>query len=175
MVQHQRVKNLAVKENINTQQAGLSNVIVTDSHNDKAEREFLELLKIKKELGVISEEDIKQLVPGNTDPVERLTIDILKNLNKYSSASAEFKEICQVMQSTSRVQMAKKLAERYVAASQLKRIVARTIGRPQNELGSVGDSFVAADLGRQAANLGASDPMRSQSAADRDAFTASQQ
>ena len=76
MVQHQRVKNLAVKENINTQQAGLSNIIVTDSHNDKAEREFLELLKIKKELGVISEEDIKQLVPGNTDPVERLTIDI---------------------------------------------------------------------------------------------------
>ena len=85
MVQHQRVKNLAVKENINTQQAGLSNVIVTDSHNDKAEREFLELLKIKKELGVISEEDIKQLVPGNTDPVERLTIDILKNLNKYTA------------------------------------------------------------------------------------------
>ena len=71
--------------------------------------------------------------------------------------------------------MAKKLAERYVAASQLKRIVARTIGRPQNELGSVGDSFVAADLGRQAANLGAADPMRSQSAADQEAFTASQQ
>jgi hypothetical protein len=84
MAPPQRSKNLRVAENVSSDQAALRNLIVTDDHSDEREYKFLRLLREKKELGILTQTDIDDLVVRD-DPVETLTLKILKRLNKMST------------------------------------------------------------------------------------------
>ena len=77
MAPPQRSKNLRVAENVSSDQAALRNLIVTDDHSDEREFKFLRLLHQKKELGILSQDDINDLIVRD-DPVETLTLKILK-------------------------------------------------------------------------------------------------
>ena len=146
MAPPQRQKNLRVHESTNSEQMALRNIIVNDSTSDDKELKFLELLSKKVELGILSQSDVDGLVLKG-DPVEKLTIKILKNLNKFSTYSAQFQQIAAVMGSTSRIDIAKKLAERYVSSAALKNVVRQVVN--QKDLGSLGELELGEDLGRQ--------------------------
>ena len=146
MAPPQRSKNLRVAENVSSDQAALRNLIVTDDHSDEREYKFLRLLREKKELGILTQTDIDDLVVRD-DPVETLTLKILKRLNKMSTYSADFLQISNVMGSNSRQVIAKKLAERYVASAALKNVVRKVVG--QTDLSSIGEVELGEDLGKQ--------------------------
>jgi hypothetical protein len=148
MAPPQRSKNLRVAENVSSDQAALRNLIVTDDHSDEREYKFLRLLREKKELGILSQDDIDDLVVRD-DPVETLTLKILKRLNKMSTYSADFLQISNVMGSNSRQVIAKKLAERYVASAALKNVVRKVVG--QTDLSSIGEEELGQDLGKEGA------------------------
>ena len=146
MAPPQRSKNLRVAENVSSDQAALRNLIVTDDHSDEREFKFLRLLHQKKELGILSQDDINDLIVRD-DPVETLTLKILKRLNKMSTYSADFLQISNVMGSNSRQVIAKKLAERYVASAALKNVVRKVVG--QTDLSSIGEEELGKDLGKE--------------------------
>ena len=77
MAPPQRQKNLRVHESINSDQAALRNIIVHDDVSDEKELKFLQLLEAKEKLGILSREDIQELVVLD-DPVETLTLKILR-------------------------------------------------------------------------------------------------
>ena len=145
MAPPQRQKNLKVAESINSDQAALRNIIVHDDVSDEKELKFLQLLEAKEKLGILSREDIQELVVLD-DPVETLTLKILKRLNKMSTYDPGFQQICSVMGSNSRQEIAKKLASRYVASAALKNVVRRVVG--QTDLSSLGEEELGADLGK---------------------------
>ena len=58
MAPPQRSKNLRVAENVSSDQAVLRNLIVTDDHSNEREYKFLRLLREKKELGILTQDDI---------------------------------------------------------------------------------------------------------------------
>jgi len=146
MAPPQRSKNLRVAENVSSDQAALRNLIVTDDHSDEREYKFLRLLHQKKELGILSQDDINDLIVRD-DPIETLTLKILKRLNKMSTYSADFLQISNVMGSNSRQVIAKKLAERYVASAALKNVVRKVVG--QTDLSSIGEEELGQDLGKE--------------------------
>ena len=141
----QRQKNLKVAESVNSDQAALRNIIVHDDHGDEKELKFLQLLKAKEDLGILTRQDITELVVRD-DPTEVLTLKILKRLNKMSTYDPGFQQICSVMGSSSRQEIAKKLASRYVASAALKNVVRRVVG--QVDLSSIGEEELGADLAK---------------------------
>ena len=143
MAPPQRQKNLRVHESVNSDQAALRNIIVNDDTSDEKELKFLQLLKAKVDLNILTQDDVTELVVKD-DPVETLTLKILKRLNKMSTYDPSFQQLCSVMGSNSRQEIAKKLASRYVASAALKRVIRYTVGR--EDLNSIGEAELAADL-----------------------------
>jgi hypothetical protein len=161
----QRSKNLTANESISADQAALRGNILNDSASDAAELNRLKLLQVKQQLNIISEEEIRQLI-GPPDPVDRLSRKILIRLNGMSSLSPQLIHIMNVMNSKSRVEISKRLAQKYVNSQALKHTLRTFLGP---DLNAVGEEEVYEDLGREDA-IG-SNPMTS---SQRSAFRAGQ-
>ena len=143
----QRSKNLTANESIPSDQAALRNNILNDSASDAAELNRLKLLQIKADLDIISKEELTQLI-GPPDPVDALARKILIRLNGMSSLSPTLIHIMNVMGSKSRVEISKRLAQKYVNSQALKHTLRTFLGP---DLNAVGEEEVYADLGREAA------------------------
>ena len=143
----QRSKNLTANESIPSDQAALRNNILNDSASDQAELNRLKLLQIKADLDIISKEELTQLI-GPPDPVDALARKILIRLNGMSSLSPTLIHIMNVMGSKSRVDISKRLAQKYVNSQALKHTLRTFLGP---DLNAVGEEEVYADLGREAA------------------------
>ena len=150
--------NRSVKEN------AFSNRLVTDHSSVKDERDFVDLLLKKQELyrsmgkKLYSNEDLEALIPGNTDPTEKMVLAVMRNLNKYSVYSPEFKEIVAVTGENSRLRITQRMAQSLIANSAMKRSISRIIGVQESAINSAGDTYLAADFGRQRIQL-AMNPM----------------
>ena len=141
----QRTKNLTATESISADQAALRGNILNDSASDAAELSRLKLLQVKQQLNIISEEEIRQLI-GPPDPVDALSRKILIRLNGMSSLSPQLIHIMNVMGSKSRVEISKRLAQKYVNSQALKHTLRSFLGP---DLNAVGEEEVYADLGRE--------------------------
>jgi rRNA processing protein Krr1/Pno1 len=148
----QREKNLKVHEKVSNDQQAFRDNIVTDSGNDLAEKNYLEVLALKKSLGVVNEADLEAL-KIREDPREVLTRKILGRLNGMSVYSADFQQVCSIFGTTSRVEIAKRLAESYIKSASMKNVMRRIIG-PDGDLNTVGEAELKKDLEKekQAAN-----------------------
>jgi hypothetical protein len=150
-----RSKNPAmVKETIGPRQQAFSSNILTDSSNMDTEYRFLRLLDMKRQMGIISEDDYKALTTSSHgSATEKASIQILKNLNRYSEFDPRLEQIFRVVGSTNKYNVSKILAERMVSAAATKRVLASTLGVTQGGLSSFGSTFVSEDIGRSAAAL----------------------
>ena len=130
-----RSKNLGQNESTNKDQKALRGEILTDSHNDRAEFEFLRLLELKQKMGAfdgIEGFSTKDLIVKNS-PEEMLTYQILRRLNKLSTYDSRWIAITQTMGSNSRQEIAKRLAHRYVQSAALKRVVKDIVGPDKDQ------------------------------------------
>jgi len=150
-----RSKNPAmVKETIGPRQQAFSSNILTDSSNMDTEYRFLRLLDMKRQMNILSEEDYKALTTSSHgSATEKASIEILKNLNRFSEFDPRLEQIFRVVGSSNKYQVSKILAERMVSAAATKRVLASTLGVSQKGLSSFGSSFVSQDIGRSAAAL----------------------
>ena len=150
-----RSKNPAmVKETIGPRQQAFSSNILTDTSNMDSEYRFLRLLDMKRKMDIITEDDYRALTTSSHgSATEKASIEILKNLNRYSEFDPRLEQIFRVVGSSNKYQVSKILAERMVSAAATKRVLASTLGVSQKGLSSFGSSFVAQDIGRSAAQL----------------------
>ena len=170
----------AVADNRSLKENAFSNRLVTDHSSVKDERDFVDLLLKKQELyrsmgkTLYSNEDLEALIPGNTDPTERMVLAVMRNLNKYSVYSPEFKEIVAVTGETSRLRIAQKMAQKLIANSAMKRSISRIIGVQESAINSVGDGYLAADFGRQRMQLALNPMIAATNRRDSASFNSSQ-
>ena len=150
-----RSKNPAmVKETIGPRQQAFSSNILTDSSNMDSEYRFLRLLEMKRNMNIITEDDYKALTTSSHgSATEKASIEILKNLNRFSEFDPRLEQIFRVVGSSNKYQVSKILAERMVSAAATKRVLASTLGVSQKGLSSFGSDFVSQDIGRSAAQL----------------------
>ena len=87
----QRMKNSALKVNEH-ESVSISSIgqnWLESSNNTKSELEYLQYLKAKKDLGLLTEEQVKAL-SRNTDATTNLEIKLLMRLQKFSEYSPEW-------------------------------------------------------------------------------------
>jgi hypothetical protein len=157
-----------VKETIGPRQQAFSSNILTDSSNMDSEYRFLRLLEMKRKMNIITEGDYQALTTSSHgSATEKASIEILKNLNRFSEFDPRLEQIFRVVGSSNKYQVSKILAERMVSAAATKRVLASTLGVSQGALAGFGSNFVSADIGRSAAAL-EGNPMTSANQRDRD-------
>ena len=119
-------------------------------------------------MNIITEEDYQALTTSSHgSATEKASIQILKNLNRYSEFDPRLEQIFRVVGSTNKYNVSKILAERMVSAAATKRVLASTLGVLQEGLSSCGPSFVSKDIGQSAALL-EGNPMTSARQRNRD-------
>ena len=83
-----------VCEKIVPRQQESSSNILTDDSNINAEYRFLRLLDMKRRMSIISEADYQALTTSaHGSATEKASIEIFKNLNKYSEFDSRLKQI----------------------------------------------------------------------------------
>ena len=151
-----RMKNLTANESISSNDAALRDNLLTDRNSEAAEINRLKLLYYKRQLGVVSDEQVKQLL-GPSDPVDLLARKILVKLNTMSTLDSRLIHIFSIFGTKSRAEIAKRLAEKYIASQTLKHTLRSFLG---SDLNSIGEEEVYRDLGREDA-LDSMHPVRS--------------
>ena len=150
MAPPQRMKNSALKVNEH-ESVSISSIgqnWLESSNNTKSELEYLQYLKAKKDLGLLTEEQVKAL-SRNTDATTNLEIKLLMRLQKFSEYSPEWAQITAIFGSRDRLAIARSLAAKYTQSAALKLVLSNVTGAEQAELGNLGLAEVRADLDAQ--------------------------
>ena len=140
-----RMKNLTANESVSSNDAALRDNLLTDRASESAEINRLKLLYYKQQLGVVTEEQVKQLL-GPSDPVDLLARKILVKLNTMSTLDSRLIHIFSIFGTKSRAEIAKRLAEKYIASQTLKHTLRSFLG---SDLNTIGEEEVYRDLGRE--------------------------
>ena len=140
-----RMKNLTANESVSSNDAALRDNLLTDRASEAAEINRLKLLYYKQQLGVVTEDQVKQLL-GPSDPVDLLARKILVKLNTMSTLDSRLIHIFSIFGTKSRAEIAKRLAEKYIASQTLKHTLRSFLG---NDLNTIGEEEVYRDLGRE--------------------------
>ena len=150
-----RSKNPAVvNEKITPRQQALMSNVVTDTSDLDSQYKYLRLLQIKREMGVIDEDDYRALTESATgSALEKATTHIIKNLQRYSEFSPQLQQIFSVVGTSDKIQCARILAKRMIDAAATRRVLASCVGVSQRDLSGFGSSFVSADIGRSQIQL----------------------
>ena len=137
-------------EKVSASMQGLrSNLLTNDADNGKKnEIEYLQLLKLKADLGLLGTDEqaratIKQIA-GRESVEERLTRRILFNLNKMSNLDPKFVALTQHFGvGNNRLKLAQELAKRYQLSAYTKSLTRLAIG---DDPSSFGADDVAAEM-----------------------------
>ena len=140
-----RMKNLTANESVSSNDAALRDNLLTDRASEAAEINRLKLLNLKLQLGVVTQDQVNQLL-GPSDPVDILARKILIKLNKMSTLDSRLIHIFSIFGTKSRAEINKRLAEKYVASQTLKHTLRSFLG---SDLNSIGEEEVYRDLGRE--------------------------
>ena len=135
-------------------QAFSSNILLTDTSSMKAEKEFLELISLKRRLGILSEEQFNEyLGSASGQAQEEAMLQVLTNLNRFSEFDSRLERVYQMFGSRSKIEVARKISQKMVASAATKRVLAETIGVTPTQIGSFGSTYVEQDLRRSEAAL----------------------
>lgn len=131
-------------EKVSAQQQALRNEIVSGGSSSQTEMNaYLSSLKLRRDLGLISEEEIKQLV-GQESNEEVLCRKILINLNKLNTLDSRWLAISAQF-GTDKLKVARELASRYTKSSYIRNLTAMAIG--QSDVTTFGQEEVNASMG----------------------------
>jgi hypothetical protein len=149
-----REKNSALKVNSTDplKASALDGDTFTDSGSTKDQLAFFQMLQAKKALGLINDETIKA-VTKSSSVHEKLTIQILTRLNKYSDFDSRWLQISLLFGSKNRYQIASSLADKYIRSASAKLVLSEFTGTESAQLGDIGLSEVQADLSQSVANV----------------------
>ena len=150
-----RSKNPAiVSETVGPRAQAFSRNILSDTSSMKAEKEFLELISLKRRLGILSEEQFNEyLGSASGQAQEEAMLQVLTNLNRFSEFDSRLERVYQMFGSRSKIEVARKISQKMVASAATKRVLAETIGVTPNQIGSFGNTYVEQDLQRSEAAL----------------------
>ena len=160
-----RSKNPAiVHETTGPRAQAFSSNILTDSSSLKTEKEFLELINLKRNLGILSEAQFREYIGSASGQAqEAAMLRVLSSLNRFSEFDSRLERVYQMFGSRSKIEVARKISMKMVQSAATKRVLAETIGVTPNEIGSFGSAYVERDLQRSEAAL-LVNPMASSSA-----------
>ena len=149
-----REKNSALKVNSTDplKVSALDGDTFTDSASTKDQLVFYQMLAAKKGLGLIDDETIRA-VTKSSSVHEKLTIQLLTRLNKYSDFDSRWLQISSLFGSKNRYQIASSLADKYIKSASAKLVLSELTGTESAQLGDIGLSEVQADLTQSVANV----------------------
>ena len=149
-----REKNSALKVNSTDplKVSALDGDTFTDSGSTKDQLVFYQMLAAKKGLGLIDEATIKA-VTKSSSVHEKLTIQLLTRLNKYSDFDSRWLQISSLFGSKNRYQIASNLADKYIKSASAKLVLSELTGTQSSELGDIGLDEVKADLSESVTNV----------------------
>ena len=133
-------------EKVSAQQQALRNEIVSGNSSSSEMNTYLSSLKLRRDLGLISEEEIKQLV-GQESNEEVLCRKILINLNKLNTLDSRWLAISAQF-GTDKLKVSRELASRYTKSSYIRNLTSMAIG--QSDVTSFGQAEVNASMGSAA-------------------------
>ena len=133
-------------EKVSAQQQALRNEIVSGNSSSSEMNTYLSSLKLRRDLGLISEEEIKQLV-GQESNEEVLCRKILINLNKLNTLDSRWLAISAQF-GTDKLKVIRELASRYTKSSYIRNLTAMAIG--QSDVTTFGQAEVNASMGSAA-------------------------
>ena len=110
------------------------------------------MLQAKKALGLINDETIRA-VTKSSSVHEKLTIQLLTRLNKYSDFDSRWLQISSLFGSKNRYQIASSLADKYIKSASAKLVLSELTGTQSSELGDIGLDEVKADLSESVTNV----------------------
>ena len=149
-----REKNSALKVNSvdPLKVSALDGDTFTDGGSTKDQLVFYQMLAAKKGLGLIDDETIKA-VTKSSSVHEKLTIQLLTRLNKYSDFDSRWLQISSLFGSKNRYQIASSLADKYIKSASAKLVLSELTGTQSSELGDIGLDEVKADLTESVTNV----------------------
>ena len=129
----------------------------------KAEKEFLELINLKRNLGILSEAQFREYIGSASGQAqEQAMLSVLSSLNRFSEFDSRLERVYQMFGSRSKIEVARKISMKMVQSAATKRVLAETIGVNPSEIGNFGSLYVERDLERSEAAL-LDNPMASSS------------
>jgi len=151
----QRTKNL-INDTKGTQLKAINPDFLDGGSQDQIR--MLEYLKLKKDLGLISEDTVRRIA-GHQSPEQILQLRLLEKLSRFGSTDPVFLQISSVLGTSDKLKQSALLAKRYTNSALLKTVLTNIVGSGQ-DLGTLGMDEINTDL-KRAANNGGDNPMLS--------------